>query len=156
MRNGKNTKRDNPEINNHIVRARDVDDGAHEGFVMYVVGNLDEIYRTDDTMPEAVAVIEGDRQYLVEERQPAPLVATTLAERAYADVLERAGATLPRRDAVDVRVLAAVHDRKGRVIDDPSEVGGWPAAAGLRHAAGGRRPRRHARCLGASARARPG
>jgi pectate lyase len=129
MRNGKNTKRDNPKINNHIVRARDVDDGAREGFVMYVVGNLDELYRTDDAMPEAVSVIEGDRQHLVDVRQSAPFVATTLAERAYADVLEGAGAVLPRRDAVDERILAEVRERDGEVIDDPSEVGGWPQLA---------------------------
>jgi pectate lyase len=129
MRNGKNTKLDNPEINNHIVRARDVDDGAREGFVMYVVGNLDELYRTDDAMPEAVSVIEADRRFLAAERQPAPFVATTSAERAYADVLERAGAVLPRRDAVDERILAEVRERDGEIIDDPSEVGGWPSLA---------------------------
>ena len=129
MRNGKNTKINNPEINNHIVRARDVDDGAHEGFVMYVVGNLDELYRTDDAMPEEVSLIEEDRRFLAAERQPAPFVTTTLAERAYADVLERAGATLPRRDAVDERIIEEVHEREGEVIDDPSEVGGWPRLA---------------------------
>ena len=129
MINGKNTKRDNPHINNHIVRARDVDDGAREGFVMYVVGNLDEFYRTDDAMPETVSVIEGDERFLAAERQPAPFVATTLAERALADVLERAGATLPRRDAVDERILASVHDRRGKIINDPSDVGGWPRLA---------------------------
>jgi hypothetical protein len=126
MRNGENTKIGNPHINNHIVRARDVDDGAREGFVMYVVGNIDELYRTDDTMPEEISVIEEDRRFLAPERQPAPLVTTTLAERAYADVLERAGATLPRRDAVDERVLYTVREREGEVIDHPSEVGGWP------------------------------
>jgi pectate lyase len=129
MRNGKNTKIDNPEINNHIVRARDVDDGAHEGFVMYVVGNLDELYRTDDAMPDEISVIEGDRRYLAAARQPAPFVATTLPERAYSDVLERAGATLPRRDMVDIRILATVRDRRGKVIDDPSQGGGWPYMA---------------------------
>jgi pectate lyase len=129
MRNGKNTKRNNPHINNHIVRARDVDDGAREGFVMYVVGNLDDLYRTDDAMPETVSVIEEDRRFLATERQPAPFVATTLAERAYADVLERAGAILPRRDAVDERILATVHERTGKIINDPSDVGGWPRLA---------------------------
>jgi pectate lyase len=124
MRNGENTK-----INNHIVRAREVDDGAHEGFVMYVVGNIDELYRTDDAMPEEVSVIEQDRRFLAAKRQPAPFVATTLAERAYTDVLERAGATLPRRDAVDERIIEGVHEREGEVIDDPSEVGGWPTLA---------------------------
>jgi hypothetical protein len=129
MRNGKNTKRNNPHINNHIVRARDVDDGAREGFVMYVVGNLDDLYRTDDAMPETVSVIEEDRRFLATERQPAPFVATTLAERAYTDVLERAGAILPRRDAVDERILATVHERTGKIINDPSDVGGWPRLA---------------------------
>jgi pectate lyase len=129
MRNGKNTKRNNSHINNHIVRARDVDDGAREGFVMYVVGNLDDLYRTDDAMPETVSVIEEDRRFLATERQPAPFVATTLAERAYTDVLERAGAILPRRDAVDERILATVHERTGKIINDPSDVGGWPRLA---------------------------
>jgi len=129
MRNGKNTKRNNPQINNHIVRARPVDDGAHEGFVMFVVGNLDELYRTDDTMAEAISVIEGDRPFLVPERQPAPFVPTTLAPRAYADVLESAGATMPQRDIVDLRILATVHDRRGKIINHPSDVGGWPRLA---------------------------
>jgi hypothetical protein len=74
-------------------------------------------------------VIEGDRRYLATERQPAPFVTTTLAERAYADVLERAGAILPQRDMVDVRVIATVRDRKGRVINSPIDVGGWPRIA---------------------------
>jgi pectate lyase len=129
MRNGPNTKVNHSEINSHIVRARDVDDGAREGFVMYVVGNIDDVYRSDDAMPEEVAVIEEDRRFLAAERQPAPLVATTSAERAYADVLERAGATLPRRDAVDERILATVRERGGGIIDDPSEVDGWPTLA---------------------------
>jgi pectate lyase len=128
MRNGKNTKRHNPHINNHIVKARVVQ-GRGESFVMFVNGNLDELYRTDDAMPEAVSLSEGDRRYLAAQRQPAPFVATTLAEHAYADVLERAGATLPKRDAVDIRVVASVHDRRSRIINDPLQVGGWPRLA---------------------------
>ena len=129
MRNGENTKINNPHINNHIVRARDLEDGAREGFVMYVVGNIDELFRTSDTMPEEVSLIEEDRRFLATERQPAPFVATTLAERAYIDVLEGAGATLPRRDAVDERIIEEVYDREGEVIDHPNEVGGWPRLA---------------------------
>jgi pectate lyase len=127
FRIGKNTKRNNPHINNHITKARVVPNrGGSKNFVMFVNGNLDELYRTDDAMPEAASVSEGDRRYLAAERQPAPFVATTLAERAYADVLERAGATLPRRDAVDTRVVASVRDRRSRIINDPLQVGGWP------------------------------
>lgn len=52
------------------------------------------------------------------------------AVEAYQTVLEKAGATLPRRDAVDTRVIEMV--RTGNVgsgngiINDPKEVGGYP------------------------------
>lgn len=55
-----------------------------------------------------------------------PAVITDPAEQAYRRVLEHAGATLPRRDAVDARVLADVRNRTGRVINSQSAVGGWP------------------------------
>jgi len=41
-------------------------------------------------------------------------------------VLEAAGATLPMRDPVDARVVAAVRNGTGRIIDSQWEVGGWP------------------------------
>jgi hypothetical protein len=61
---------------------------------------------------------------------------TQTAQAAYTDVLAKAGATLPVRDAVDVRivnettngtapVLGATSGKYG-IIDSPSEVGGWP------------------------------
>ena len=126
---GKNTKRGNTKVNNHLIKARAEPNGTGGGFVLFARGNFDEIYRTDDSLPDALALIEGDRRYLVAERRPAPFVATTLAERAYADVLDQAGATLPRRDAVDQRIVGSVRDRKGRIIDHPLEVGGWPELA---------------------------
>lgn len=53
------------------------------------------------------------------------------AEAAYASVLASAGATLPRRDAVDARVVGVVrtgktHNADG-IIRDPNEVGGYPS-----------------------------
>jgi hypothetical protein len=52
------------------------------------------------------------------------------AEEAYESVLARAGATLPRRDAVDRRVIEMVRSgevstEKG-IVNDPREVGGYP------------------------------
>lgn len=52
------------------------------------------------------------------------------AEDAYAAVLKGAGATLPRRDAVDARVIEVVrtgktHNSDG-IVKDPNEVGGYP------------------------------
>ncbi len=48
------------------------------------------------------------------------------AEEAYDLVLERAGATLPRRDAVDARVVYDVKNGTGRIINNEWEVGGFP------------------------------
>jgi hypothetical protein len=52
------------------------------------------------------------------------------ARDAYDAVLARAGATLPRRDAVDARVVEIVRTGKPQtedgVVRDPNEVGGYP------------------------------
>ena len=37
-----------------------------------------------------------------------------------------AGAILPRRDPVDRRLIEELKTRTGRIIDHPSDVGGWP------------------------------
>lgn len=61
---------------------------------------------------------------------PAPDVVTEPAATAYARVLDHSGATLPRRDAVDQRVIASVRTGKTTfgdgIIDSPADVGGWP------------------------------
>ncbi len=49
------------------------------------------------------------------------------AEDAYKSILPQAGALLPQRDAVDIRIVNDVIDRTGKIIDSPSQVGGWPA-----------------------------
>jgi hypothetical protein len=48
------------------------------------------------------------------------------AQTAYQDVLNRAGATLPRRDAADARIIQDVRDGTGRIINREFEVGGFP------------------------------
>lgn len=48
---------------------------------------------------------------------------------AYGEVLSKAGATLPRRDAVDARVVQDVKDGTGRMVNREYEVGGYPALA---------------------------
>jgi beta-xylosidase/pectate lyase len=56
----------------------------------------------------------------------APPVTTTGARQALADVAAGVGATLPRRDAVDARIVQSIERRGGTVIDSQVEVGGWP------------------------------
>ncbi|WP_161406411.1 Ig-like domain-containing protein [Paenibacillus silvestris] len=48
------------------------------------------------------------------------------AEQAYERVLSQAGATYPRRDAVDARVANDVRNGTGRLINNEWEVGGYP------------------------------
>jgi pectate lyase len=57
----------------------------------------------------------------------APPVRATDAATALREVLAGVGATRPRRDAVDARVVREVEARTGRVIDSQNEVGGWPS-----------------------------
>ena len=77
----------------------------------------------------------------------APAVTTTTAQIAYNQVLDTAGAYqgldcsgnwVPRRDAVDTRVVQSVLDRtRGHTVTDtfngyiksPDQVGGWPTLA---------------------------
>ncbi|HWP40184.1 MAG TPA: hypothetical protein VNL70_04615, partial [Tepidisphaeraceae bacterium] len=55
-----------------------------------------------------------------------PPVKTDPATVAMKRVLAEAGATLPRRDAVDARIVSDVIHGTGRHIDSQSQVGGWP------------------------------
>ncbi len=48
------------------------------------------------------------------------------AVAAYRRVIADVGATRPKRDAVDTRLVNDVITGGGKIIDDESEVGGWP------------------------------
>ena len=60
---------------------------------------------------------------------PAPPVQTQSAAEAFELVLRNAGATRPRRDSVDARIVSNVRNGTGKIINDEKEVGGWPAYA---------------------------
>lgn len=51
---------------------------------------------------------------------------TESAEEAYEAVMQSAGATLPKRDAVDARIIHDVIHRTGMHINSQNEVGGYP------------------------------
>jgi pectate lyase len=67
---------------------------------------------------------------IVGEPFAAPPVRTTSAEEALEDVLTEAGATRPRRDPADARIVRSVRERSGAVIDSQAQVGGWPEYKG--------------------------
>ena len=98
------------------------------GFSIFVHDNIGP-HRPHGDMPESAVVDPRDHRYLTTVRHKAPPVTTVSATEAFNLVLERAGATLPRRDAVDARIVHEVRTGTGRVIDDPSQVGGWPDLA---------------------------
>jgi hypothetical protein len=95
---------------------------------VYLSANYDETYRPNEEMPDENVIDESFRHYLVKEPVPVPEpVVATRASVAYADVLLKAGATRPVRDAVDSRYVEAVRSRSGTFVrTNPEEVGGWP------------------------------
>lgn len=96
----------------------------------YVAGNcMDGMYPED---PWSLILFSGTftEAQKVAFRLSAPVavapVTTDDAVTAYARVLTFGGATLPKRDAVDARIVNHVINGTGRIIDDEAEVGGWP------------------------------
>ena len=107
-------------------------------------GNLFDIWREDARMFVSGNVYGGSAQVaadnaghvtfkagggagvIVAKAFDVPPVQTQSAEEALKRVLASAGAILPRRDAVDQRIVREVEERSGKIIDSPDEVGGWP------------------------------
>jgi hypothetical protein len=57
---------------------------------------------------------------------PSPPVTTESAQAAYEHVLKEAGATFPKRDAVDERIVRDVRNGTGQIIKWVKDAGGWP------------------------------
>ena len=78
--------------------------------------------------PQTDLVSPEDRGLIVAAAPPnLPFVTTTSADQALEDVLMGAGARVPYLDPVDVQMIDDVHDGRGGMINNVSEVGGWPA-----------------------------
>jgi hypothetical protein len=99
---------------------------------VYVKGNIGP-RRPNDSMDEWSIVGGWDTAAPTSHRSLTPFKAPNLpvlsALEAYNKVLQEAGATKPGRDAVDERVINDVKNGTGRIIDNPSQVGGWPNLA---------------------------
>lgn len=104
----------------------DVYDGSGAGWAFYVKGNLGP-HRTSNGLPQRRTVSPEGRSSMASSPYATPTIDTTSAKAAYGQVLARAGAVRPYRDAVDRRIVSEVKERGGRIIDSPSQVGGWPA-----------------------------
>ncbi|MCI0358926.1 MAG: hypothetical protein L0211_10645 [Planctomycetaceae bacterium] len=77
-------------------------------------------------------IIPAGTEALVRSHEPFAAAPVTMhtAQEAFELVLAQAGASLPRRDAVDLRVTESVKSGKPSfnlgIIDTPADVGGWP------------------------------
>jgi hypothetical protein len=67
-----------------------------------------------------------DRECASASPFPMPATRGEPAEAAFKRVLAEAGATLPKRDAADTRIVSDVRNRTGKIIHSQEDVGGWP------------------------------
>jgi pectate lyase len=102
------------------VRVKDQPD-----FRLFIDGNIGWSDPTGGRNWDMIAnSLSEDRR--VSKQFDVPTVATLSAKEAYELVLSSAGNTIPKRDAVDQRVVNDVRNGTGTIIDSQSEVGGWP------------------------------
>ena len=91
----------------------------------YVAGNWMEGADTTDQNK----LFPGDNKLAREKPFAIPAwaqISVQSAKEAFERVLAEAGATLPRRDSVDQRLIQQARRGTGKIIDSQDEVGGWP------------------------------
>jgi hypothetical protein len=117
------------------VRSRPAGRRQHNGRLdLYLRGNVSprrnpgqpecRVFQTGSNLPcDGEATPPAD---LARDQPLEPVFERVPAGSVLAEVLERAGATQPCRDAVDARIVRETETGTGLWIDDPEEVGGWP------------------------------
>ncbi|MDI9420014.1 MAG: hypothetical protein QM399_07595 [Bacillota bacterium] len=105
---------------------------SHRGTLVLPEGDDVRIYITGNVMEGNPTVtddnwrgVTGSARRMDQPYASSPMTIHS-AEEAFQIVLEHAGASLPRRDAVDARVISDVINGTGKVILRQSEVGGYP------------------------------
>jgi pectate lyase len=99
---------------------------------LYLAGNLLEGFAEggrDNRLlvtPGGGLTAEGLAACLAKEPFATAPVTTDSAAEARPRLLADVGATRPRRDAVDERIVDAIRHEQGRIIDSQAQVGGWP------------------------------
>jgi hypothetical protein len=112
------------------------DDGAWSPGKFYLKGNIGPSRPSDDKPDAAWVEVKSGGPSPVTVPADAPVVVTTSAMDAYNKLIEGGGAGnsaglncegswYNRRDQIDTRVINDVKNGTGKIIDDPSQVGGW-------------------------------
>ncbi len=95
----------------------------------YFVGNYYN-HRLPEDPWSLVDFQKWDARRIATYKQAQPFatgpIVTQKAPDAYEAVLRSGGASLPRRDAVDRRIVEEIRGGKGHIINSQAEVGGWP------------------------------
>jgi pectate lyase len=94
---------------------------------IYVEGNI--MVGLADVGRDNWKGVKAERSLQSSAPFPAPSVQTQSAAEAFELVLKNAGATRPKRDSVDARIVSDARNGTGKIINDETEVGGWPAYA---------------------------
>jgi len=99
---------------------------------VYVEGNVGP-HRPDPRSDEWALVCRGwgkegvaPQTYRATRPFAVPTVRKDPAVQAFSRVLAEAGATQPKRDTVDRRVVSEVENKAGKIIDSPADAGGYP------------------------------
>lgn len=119
-------------IGNYIKVGPSVKQNPRIAFI--IGGETTRMFAQDNVLVDGDVVVKDDWAIIKHEeeinklKKPFPVVAikTDSAEKAYKKVLAGAGATLPRRDVIDRRVVGDIEALTGRIIDSQTDVGGWP------------------------------
>lgn len=119
-------------VGNYLKPGPDTKD---EKFAFTIGGTATRMYTTDNVLVREGKTNNGggwnivrvnNKKNKLEMPVAVPTVKTQTAKEILRSVLLSSGATLPRRDAVDERVVKTVTAGKGRHINSQKDVGGWP------------------------------
>jgi len=122
-------------IGNYLKVGPSIEKNSRVAFI--IGGKTTYIFPQGNVLVDGDVVIKDDWALIAHAeninklKEPFPVVAThtDTAEIAYQKVLAQSGATLPRRDPVDRRVIKDVKNCTGKIIDSQTEVGAWPTLA---------------------------
>jgi hypothetical protein len=123
-----------PGVRRRIVRLDDTQSDYGYDSLWFVEGNVLEGFPaiSDDNWKGGIDFEGKASEAMNRRRTPFPVapITTQSAAEAYRLVLQDAGATLPRRDSHDARIIREVETGKptfgNGIIDSPKQVGGWP------------------------------
>lgn len=97
--------------------------------MFYVYDNYDSKFRTLDTQDQWACVYGNRNMRSNNSVFMGTGISTSSPLGAYVSVLSNSGARPNNRDSVDIRVINDVKNKTGRIINSPSDVGGWPNLA---------------------------